>query len=115
MVAPVLPLGLFVLGQAVIAVAQVDGGSAAVPLEAHETVAAAPAPPATEVVTGALGFDVAFWNAVNDLRGNLDAAQDKDVVMGLVFLRYASDLFEARYRELEAAPSETADPEDRDA
>ena len=34
------------------------------------------------------------------LRGNLSAAQYEGVVLGLIFLKYISDRFEARYQEL---------------
>jgi type I restriction enzyme M protein len=47
-----------------------------------------------------------LWVAADKLRMNLDAATYKHVVLGLVFLKYISDKFEQRYREL-ANQSET--------
>jgi type I restriction enzyme M protein len=42
-----------------------------------------------------------FWDIANGLRKNLDAAEYKHIVLGLVFLKYISDSFEARRSELE--------------
>jgi type I restriction enzyme M protein len=47
-------------------------------------------------------LDKKLWNAADRLRANLDAAVYKHVVLGLIFLKYVSDSFEARQRELEA-------------
>lgn len=49
-----------------------------------------------------LGFEKEIWNAACLLRGNLDAADYKNVVLGLIFLKYLSDRFEQRYQELVA-------------
>ncbi|MGC8654669.1 MAG: type I restriction-modification system subunit M N-terminal domain-containing protein, partial [Candidatus Kryptoniota bacterium] len=48
------------------------------------------------------------------LRGSMDAAEYKHVVLGLIFLKYISDAFEERYALLEAEKSKGADPEDPD-
>jgi len=48
-----------------------------------------------------LGFEQKLWQAADKLRGNMDAAEYKHVVLGLVFLKYISDAFEERRRELE--------------
>ena len=48
------------------------------------------------------------------LRGSMDAAEYKHVVLGLIFLKYISDAFEERHARLEAERSEGADPEDPD-
>jgi type I restriction enzyme M protein len=48
------------------------------------------------------------------LRNNMDAAEYKHVVLGLIFLKYISDAFEAKHAELEAQRKEGADPEDPD-
>ena len=48
------------------------------------------------------------------LRGSMDAAEYKHVVLGLIFLKYISDAFEEAYAELEAERVEGADPEDPD-
>src|ERR1700688_1749224 len=44
----------------------------------------------------------------------MDAAEDKHVVLGLIFLKYISDAFEAKHAELEAQKAQGADPEDPD-
>ena len=49
-----------------------------------------------------LGFEKEIWNAASLLRGNLDAADYKNVVLGLIFLKYLSDRFDQRYQELVA-------------
>src|SRR5713101_9906279 len=59
-----------------------------------------------------LGFEQKLWQAADKLRGNMDAADYKHVVLGLIFLKYISDAFQERYEALKAEPH--ADPEDRD-
>ena len=53
-----------------------------------------------------------LWKAADKLRKNIDAAEYKHVVLGLVFLKYISDSFEERYELLQS--EEWADPEDKD-
>lgn len=53
-----------------------------------------------------------LWAAADKLRGHLDAAEYKHVVLGLIFLKYISDTFQELYQRLSANP--LADPEDRD-
>ena len=48
------------------------------------------------------------------LRGSMDAAEYKHVVLGLIFLKYISDAFEERHAQLELEQTEGADPEDPD-
>ena len=48
------------------------------------------------------------------LRGSMDAAEYKHVVLGLVFLKYVSDAFEEAYANLEAQQDQGADPEEPD-
>jgi len=57
-----------------------------------------------------------LWKAADKLRKNIDAAEYKHVVMGLVFLKYISDSFEELYNQLQAGEGDYAgaDPEDRD-
>ncbi|MCB2160480.1 type I restriction-modification system subunit M [bacterium] len=57
-----------------------------------------------------------LWAAADKLRKNIDAAEYKHVVLGLIFLRYISDAFESLYEKLKAGEGayEGADPEDRD-
>src|SRR6185437_3071301 len=64
--------------------------------------------------TANLGFEAKLWAAADALRNNMDAAEYKHVVLGLIFLKYISDAFEAKHAELKAHKSEGADPEDRD-
>ena len=55
-----------------------------------------------------------LWAAADKLRSNMDAAEYKHVVLGLIFLKYISDAFEAKHAELEAERAQGADPEDPD-
>jgi type I restriction enzyme M protein len=52
--------------------------------------------------TASLGLEDALWKAANQLRSNMDAAEYKHVVLGLLFLKYVSDKFEARRAYLDA-------------
>ena len=61
-----------------------------------------------------LGFEAQLWAAANALRGSMDAAEYKHVVLGLIFLKYISDAFEAHRAKLEAERDQGADPEDPD-
>ncbi|HWB25562.1 MAG TPA: class I SAM-dependent DNA methyltransferase [Chitinophagaceae bacterium] len=54
-----------------------------------------------------------LWKTADKLRKNMDAAEYKYVVLGLIFLKYISDAFEELYNRLVAQKSEGADPEDR--
>ncbi|MDN5874571.1 MAG: type I restriction-modification system subunit M N-terminal domain-containing protein [Sinobacteraceae bacterium] len=56
---------------------------------------------------GALGFEDKLWAAADKLRGNMDAAEYKHVVLGLLFLKYISDAFMEQRQRIEEA---TADP-----
>ena len=57
-----------------------------------------------------------LWKAADKLRKNIDAAEYKHVVLGLIFLKYISDAFEGLYEKLKKGEGEYAgaDPEDRD-
>jgi len=67
----------------------------------------------TKPTNGAnLGFEAKLWQAADKLRGHMDAAEYKHVVLGLIFLKYISDAFQERYEALKKEPH--ADPEDRD-
>jgi type I restriction enzyme M protein len=61
-----------------------------------------------------LGFEVSLWKAADALRSNMDAAEYKHVVLGLIFLKYISDAFEEKHAELDADRKSGADPEDQD-
>lgn len=67
---------------------------------------------ATTNNTATIGFEQQIWAAADILRGNMDAAEYKHVVLGLIFLKYISDKFDARYQELKA---DGDDVEDQDA
>lgn len=49
---------------------------------------------------GGIGFETKLWQAADTLRGQVDAAEYKHVVLGLLFLKYISDSFEARQEDL---------------
>ena len=53
-----------------------------------------------------------LWAAADKLRGNLDAADYKHVVLGLIFLKYISDAFQSKYDELKK--DKLSEPEDKD-
>ena len=63
-----------------------------------------------------LGFEAKLWLAADKLRNNMDAAEYKHVVLGLIFLKYISDTFEEHRAKLLAGEGdyEGADPEDPD-
>jgi type I restriction enzyme M protein len=62
-----------------------------------------------------LGFEATLWQAADKLRNNMDAAEYKHVVLGLIFLKYISDSFEEHRAKLLSGEGdyEGADPEDR--
>lgn len=53
-----------------------------------------------------------LWKAADKLRGSMDASQYKDIVLGLVFLKYVTDAFDARRAELRAEGEERGDSEE---
>jgi type I restriction-modification system DNA methylase subunit len=55
-----------------------------------------------------------LWKTADALRGSMDAAEYKHVVLGLIFLKYISDAFEEYHALLETQTSQGADPEDPD-
>ena len=59
-----------------------------------------------------LGFEQKLWQAADKLRSNMDAAEYKHVVLGLIFLKYISDSFEEAHKEISQDPE--SDPEDID-
>jgi type I restriction-modification system DNA methylase subunit len=62
------------------------------------------------------GFETKLWLAADKLRSNMDAAEYKHVVLGLIFLKYISDSFEEHHAKLAAGKGDYAgaDPEDQD-
>ena len=63
-----------------------------------------------------IGFEQKLWLAADKLRSNMDAAEYKHVVLGLIFLKYISDSFEEHHAKLLAGEGEYAgaNPEDPD-
>jgi len=61
-----------------------------------------------------LGFESELWQLADALRSNMDAAEYKHVVLGLIFLKYISDAFEEQHAKLDADRKKGADPEDPD-
>ena len=59
-----------------------------------------------------ISFEQQLFKAVDKLRKNIDAAEYKYVVLGLVFIKYISETFNDLYEKLEA--EQYSDPEDRD-
>ncbi len=50
--------------------------------------------------TGNIGFEETLWKSADKLRGSMDASEYKHVVLGLIFLKYISDMFETKFEEL---------------
>ena len=63
-----------------------------------------------------LGFEAKLWLTADKLRNNMDAAEYKHVVLGLIFLKYISDTFEEHRAKLVAGQGDYAgsNPEDAD-
>ncbi|WP_446831664.1 class I SAM-dependent DNA methyltransferase [Candidatus Foliamicus sp.] len=59
-----------------------------------------------------LGFEKQLWAAADKLRGNMEPSDYKHVALGLIFLKYISDAFEAKRSEL--LKHDCADAEDRE-
>ena len=59
-----------------------------------------------------INFEAQLFKAADKLRKNIDAAEYKNVVLWLIFLKYISDSFQELYEKLEK--DEFSDPEDRD-
>jgi type I restriction enzyme M protein len=66
--------------------------------------------------TASLGFEAKLWLTADKLRNNMDAAEYKHVVLGLIFLKYISDTFEEHRAKLAKGESDHAgaNPEDPD-
>src|SRR5437868_7106196 len=56
-----------------------------------------------------LEFEAKLWSMADALRNNMDAAEYKHIVLGLIFLKYISDAFEARHEYLRAAVNDPND------
>ncbi|MEZ5443790.1 MAG: class I SAM-dependent DNA methyltransferase, partial [Lysobacterales bacterium] len=70
----------------------------------------------TRQSSATIGFEAKLWLAADKLRNNMDAAEYKHVVLGLIFLKYISDSFEAHRAKLVEGVGDYAgaDPEDPD-
>ena len=66
--------------------------------------------------TATIGFEAKLWLTADKLRNNMDAAEYKHVVLGLIFLKYISDTFEEHRAKLVAGDGDFAgaNPEDPD-
>src|SRR5437588_2653288 len=69
---------------------------------------------ATAQSSAAVGLEAKLWAAADALRNNMDAAEYKHVVLGLIFLKYISDAFEAKHADLASQKAQGADAEDPD-
>ncbi len=54
-----------------------------------------------------------LWKTADKLRKNIDAAEYKHIVIGLIFLKYISDAFEEKFQQLTLDVEQGADPEDK--
>ncbi|MCC6647545.1 MAG: type I restriction-modification system subunit M N-terminal domain-containing protein, partial [Polyangiaceae bacterium] len=86
-----------------------------------KAAASEPAPDAKKTSTksgstsdAVVGFEEKLWQMADKLRNNMDAAEYKHVVLGLIFLKYISDAFEEKHAALTADQKSGADPEDPD-
>ena len=68
-------------------------------------------PPTSGATTG---HEAELWAMADALRGSMDAAEYKHVVLGLIFLKYISDAFGEMHTRLESEVAQGADPEDPD-
>jgi type I restriction enzyme M protein len=57
-----------------------------------------------------VGYEAELWQMADALRGSMDAAEYKHVVLGLIFLKYISDGFEEQHSKLETQKAQGADP-----
>ena len=57
-----------------------------------------------------LSFEQKLWQTADKLRNNMDAAEYKHVVLGLIFLKYISDAFKTLYKKLSAEKNKGATP-----
>ena len=61
---------------------------------------------------GNLGFEADMFKAADKLRGNMEPSDYKHVALGLIFLKYISDAFEARHKALLAEDPQAAEDKD---
>jgi hypothetical protein len=68
----------------------------------------------SESSAATIGYEAQLWQMADALRGSMDAAEYKHVVLGLIFLKYISDAFEEQHAKLVADAKKGADAEDPD-
>ena len=68
----------------------------------------------TDTKGATVGYEAQLWQMADALRGSMDAAEYKHVVLGLIFLKYISDAFSEHHARLETEKDQGADPEDPD-
>lgn len=61
---------------------------------------------------GTLGFEAELFKAADKLRGNMEPSDYKHVALGLIFLKYISDAFEAKHKALLAEDARAAEDKD---
>jgi type I restriction enzyme M protein len=61
---------------------------------------------------GNLGFEADLFKAADKLRGNMEPSDYKHVALGLIFLKYISDAFEAKHKALLAEDAQAAEDKD---
>ena len=71
-------------------------------------------PTPAKTTSATVGYEAQLWQMADALRGSMDAAEYKHVVLGLIFLKYISDAFEEQHGKLDAEKKQGADPEDPD-
>jgi HsdM N-terminal domain len=84
------------------------------PFTKERTIIMAKATKAKNGMAANAGYEAELWRMADALRRSMDAAEYKHVVLGLIFLKYISDAFEAQHEMLEAERIQGADPEDPD-
>jgi len=70
--------------------------------------------PSAKDQSATVGYEAQLWQMADALRGSMDAAEYKHVVLGLIFLKYISDAFEEQHARLLADKNSGADAEDPD-
>jgi type I restriction enzyme M protein len=70
--------------------------------------------PAANSTAATVGYEAELWRMADALRGSMDAAECKHVVLGRIFLKYISDAFEEQHARLEVDRAQGADPVDPD-
>src|SRR5690606_18080375 len=81
-------------------------------MEKKRTARGKTAKDAKDANGASLGFEAELFKAADKLRGNMEPSDYKHVVLGLIFLKYISDAFEAKHKALLA--EDPAAAEDRD-